>query len=173
MARGPGTFPIFGTLAAGGIGRQRLNIDRIRVQGLELSATWQATEALSLTSTALFNDPEVRRASIGPALVGKQVAQVPRHSASLGATWRAPGGITLTPRMRWIGRQFEDDENTLRLGEAVVADLGASRALTKHLELFLTLENLGNARRETGRSADGVVNIGTPRLLLGGLRGSW
>ena len=89
------------------------------------------------------------------------------------STWRAPGGITLIPRVRWIGRQFEDDENSLRLGEAVVADLGASHRLTPHLELFLTIENLGNARVETGRSADGVVNVGTPRLLLGGLRGSW
>jgi outer membrane receptor protein involved in Fe transport len=173
LARGPGTFPIFGTLAAGGTGRQRLNVDRIRVQGLELSATWHASETLSLTATALFNDPEVRRATVAPALVGKQVAQVPRHSASFGATWRAPGGITLTPRVRWIGRQFEDDENTLILGEAVVVDFGASRALTKHLELFLSVENLGNARLETGRSADGVVNLGTPRLALGGIRGNW
>ena len=115
----------------------------------------------------------MRRALIAPALVGKRVAQVPRRNASLGATWRAPGGIAFTPRVRGIGRQFEDDENTLVLGEAVVADLGASRALTKHLELFLTIENLGNARVETGRSADGVVNIGTPRLTVGGVRGSW
>jgi outer membrane receptor protein involved in Fe transport len=173
LARGPGTFPLFGALPAGGIGRQRLNVDRIRVQGLELSASWHASTTLSLDAAALFNDATVRRASVAPGLVGNQVAQVPRHSATVGATWRAPGGITLTPRVRWLGRQFEDDENTLRLGEAVVADLGASRALTKHLELFLTIENLGNARIETGRSADGVVNTGTPRLALGGLRGSW
>ncbi len=173
LARGPGTFPIFGTLAAGGIGRQRLNVDRIRVQGLELTATWNPFESLSFTGSALFNDPEVRRATIAPRLAGNQVAQVPRHSASLGATWRAPGGLLLTPRVRWIGRQFEDDENTLRLGEALVADLGASRPLTTHLELFLTIENLGNARLETGRSADGVVNLGTPRLAIGGLRGHW
>jgi len=143
------------------------------VQGLELSATWQANEPFSFTAAALLNDATVRRASVNPSLVGNQVAQVPRHSATLGATWHAPGGITVTPRIRWLGRQFEDDENTLRLGEAVVADLGASRALTKHLELFLTVENLGNARVETGRSADGVVNTGTPRLALGGLRGTW
>jgi outer membrane receptor protein involved in Fe transport len=173
LARGPGTFPLFGTLPAGGIGRQRLNVDRIRVQGLEFSATWRASETLSFTAAALFSNPIVQRASVNPALVGNQVAQDPRHSASLGATWNAPGKITLTPRLRWIGRQFEDDENTLRLGEVVVADLGASRRLTPHLELFLTIENLGNARVETGRSADGVVNIGTPRLALGGLRGHW
>ena len=173
LARGPGTFPIFGTLAGGAVGRQRLNIDRIRVQGLEFSATWRPSESLSFTAAALLNDATVRRATVAPQLVGNQVAQVPRHSASLGATWHAPAGITLTPRVRWIGRQFEDDENTLRLGETVVADLGASHALTKHLELFLTVENVGNSRIETGRSADGVVNVGTPRLAIGGLRGSW
>ena len=173
LAHGPGTFPLFGPLPAGGIGRQRLNVDRIRVQSLEFSASWRASSAFSLDAAALFNDATVRRASVAPALVGNQVAQVPRHSATVGVTWRAPGGITLLPRVRWLGRQFEDDENTLRLGEAVVVDLGASRALTKHLVLFLTVENLGNARVETGRSADGVVNTGTPRLALGGLRGAW
>ncbi|HEX2854648.1 MAG TPA: TonB-dependent receptor [Opitutaceae bacterium] len=173
LARGPGTFPLFGTLGPGAVGRQRLNLERARVRGVELSASWRVSQILSLDAAALLNDSTVRRAATAPALVGKQLAQVPRRSATLGATWRAPAKITVTPRVRWIGRQFEDDENTLRLGEVVVADLGASRALTKHLELFLTVENLGNARIETGRSVDGVVNTGTPRLFLGGLRGSW
>jgi outer membrane receptor protein involved in Fe transport len=173
IARGPGTFPVVGPLAAGGLGRQRLNLDRTRTQGLELSATWNASAAFSLNAAALFNDATVRRATVAPALVGKQVAQVPRRSAAFGATWRAPGQLTFTPRVRWIGRQFEDDENALVLGEAVVADLGVTRPLTKRLTLFLTLENLTDARVETGRSADGVVNVGTPRLLLGGVRGSW
>jgi outer membrane receptor protein involved in Fe transport len=173
IARGPGTFPIVGTLAAGGLGRQRLNLDRMRTQGVELAATWNVAKAFSFNAAALFNDATVRRASVAPALVGKQVAQVPRRSATLGATWRAPGQLTFTPRVRWIGRQFEDDENALLLGEAVVVDLGVTRPLTKHLSLFLTAENLANARIETGRSADGVVNVGTRRLLLGGLRGTW
>ena len=173
VARGPGTFPIVGFLAAGGIGRQRLNLDRVRVQGIELSAAWRAHRDFSFNASLLMNDATVQRTSLAPGLVGKQVAQVPRRNASLGAVWNAPGGIMFSPRLRWIGRQFEDDENTLRLGEVVVADLGASRKLTANLELFLTLENLGNARIETGRSADGVVNVGTPRLLLGGLRGRW
>ena len=173
VARGPGTFPVVGPLAAGGLGRQRLNLDRTRTQGVELAATWEVARAFSFNAAALFNDATVRRATVAPALVGKQVAQVPRRSATLGATWRAPGQVTFTPRVRWIGRQFEDDENALILGETVVADLGVTRPLTKQLTLFLTLENLTDARVETGRSADGVVNVGTPRLLLGGVRGSW
>jgi outer membrane receptor protein involved in Fe transport len=170
LARGPGTFPLFGTLGAGGIGRQRLNLDRVRVRGVELTATWRANDTLSFNAAALFNDAVVRRASVVPALVGNRVAQVPRRSASLGATWHAPGGVTITPRIRWLGRQFEDDENTLRLGEAIVADLGIRLAFKPHIEIFFTLENLGNARVETGRSADGLVNVGTPRLVFGGVR---
>ena len=173
IARGPGTFPIVGTLAAGGLGRQRLNLDRTRVRGAEFSATWRALDTLTLTADALFDDAIVRRASVAPALVGKRLAQVPRHSASFGATWRAPLGFTFTPRVRWIGAQFEDDENLLRLGEVVVTDLGVSRALGHGVDIFLSAENLGNARVETGRTPDGVVNVGTPRLFLGGVRGRW
>ena len=72
-----------------------------------------------------------------------------------------------------MSRQFEDNDNTLVLGAVAVADLGANVSLTRHLALFFTVENLGNARVETGRSADGVVNTGTPRLALFGVRGGW
>ncbi len=173
LARGPGTFPLFGVLSAGGVGRQRLNLDRTRVRGIELSATARPFPDLSLTADYLYNDAKVRRATVAPALVGKRLAQVPRHTASLGAVWKAPGQLSVVPRLRWIGRQFEDDENQLTLGEVVIVDLSVSHALSKQLEVFLSCENLGNARIETGRTADGLVNTGTPRLLLAGLRGSW
>jgi outer membrane receptor protein involved in Fe transport len=173
LARGPGTFPLFGVIAAGGVGRQRLNLDRTRVRGIEVSARSSPHQAVSLTVDYLYNDATVRRASAAPALVGNRVAQVPRHTASVGATWRAPARIVVAPRVRWIGRQFEDDENQLVLGEVVIADVSLTRALTKNLELFITAENLGNVRIETGRTSDGLVNIGTPRFVLGGLRGSW
>lgn len=173
LARGPGTFPLFGVIAAGGVGRQRLNLDRMRVRGVELSARWQASPHFSLNAAALFNDATVQRASVAPGLVGRDVAQVPRRSATLGAVWRAPDGLVFTPRIRGLGRQFEDDENTLILGETVIVDLGVTRAIGQHTELFLNAENLGDTRLETGRSADGVVNIGTPRLVFGGLRARW
>jgi hypothetical protein len=54
----------------------------------------------------------------------------------------------------------------------VIADLGASYSLGRG-ELFLTIENLGDARIETGRSADGLVNTGTPRLAVTGFRCVW
>jgi len=173
LAHGPGTFPIVGFVPAGGLGRQRLNLDRTRVQGAELSAQWQPVASFSLNAACLYDDAAVQSATVAPALAGKRLAQVPRQSATVGATWRAPGGLTLTPRLRWLGRQFEDDENQLILGAVVIADLNASYDLGRHGELFLTIENLNDARIETGRSADGMVNTGTPRLVLGGYRTAW
>ncbi|HTL67802.1 MAG TPA: TonB-dependent receptor [Lacunisphaera sp.] len=173
LAHGPGSFPIVGFVPAGGLGRQRLNLDRTRVRGLELSAHWQPAANLGFDAAFLYDDASVQSAAVAPALVGKRLAQVPRQSATLGAMWRVPGGFTFTPRLRWLGRQFEDDENQLVLGAAVVADLSASYALGPRGELFMTVENLGDARIETGRSADGIVNTGTPRLILGGFRTAW
>ena len=173
LARGPGTFPIVGFVPAGGLGRQRLNLDRIRVQGVELSAKWQPTTTLSFYADYLYNDATVREARVAPALVGKRLAQVPRQSASFGASWQSAKKLTLTPRVRVLDRQFEDDENLLRLGTALVVDLGASYRVTDRCEIYLTAENLTDERIETGRSTDGIVNTGTPRLVLGGVRCAW
>ncbi|MDQ5980908.1 MAG: hypothetical protein QG602_3886 [Verrucomicrobiota bacterium] len=173
LYRGPGSFPIVGFVPAGGLGRQRLNLDRTRVQGLELSARWTPTATLSLTADYLYNDAKVRAASVAPALVGKRLAQVPRHVATFSASWSPLKALTLTPRARFLGQQFEDDENLLRLGAALVVDLGVSYRFNERLELTLSAENLTDERIETGRSADGLFNTGSPRHVLGGLRLAW
>ena len=173
VARGPGTFPVVGFLPAGGTGRQRLNLDEIRVQGLELSSGWRLGSSLSLRADFLYNEATVRRASVAPALVGKWLAQVPRTTGSAGISWLVAGRLSLTPRVRWLGRQFEDDENQLRLGAALVVDCGAGYRLDDGWEIFATVENLTNERIETGRSADGLVNTGTPRLGYAGIRRTW
>jgi outer membrane receptor protein involved in Fe transport len=173
LYRGPGTFPIVGFVPAGGLGRQRLNLDRIRVQGLELSARWQPITTLTITADYLYNDAKVQAAGVAPALVGRRLAQVPRHVATFGATWQPIAKLTFTPRVRFMGRQSEDDENLLRLGAALVVDFGARCQLTPNAELFVSLENLTDARIETGRSPDGLVNTGTPRSVSGGLRWMW
>ncbi len=174
LVSGPGTFPLFGFIPAGGAGRQRLNLDRLRVQGFELSARWQPHAWLGFTADYLRNDATVRRATASPGIEGNRLAQVPRHSATLGAHWRLwPSGLTLTPRLRWLDRQFEDDENLLRLGAAVVLDLGVTAPCGEIGEFFLHIENLADARIETGRTAAGLVNTGAPRLVFGGWRTTW
>ncbi|MEO7597803.1 MAG: TonB-dependent receptor [Opitutus sp.] len=169
VARGPGTFPGIGFVPANGEGRRRLNLDRARVQGVVLSARWKLRSMISADVQYLYNEATVTRARVAPGLEGLRLAQVPRHSASAGLMWRS-GRWSLSPQVRFIGEQFEDDSNLLRLASATVIDVTLSARLRANAEAFLSGENLADHRIETGRSSDGLVNAGTPRLLLVGLR---
>lgn len=173
IARGPGTFPIVGFVAAGGVGRQRLSLERTRVQGTELSARWRPSQQVLASAEYLYNDATITRTTLAPALVGKRIAQVPRHAAAISGTITGFWDVTFAPRVRWMGRQFEDDENQLILGEVVVVDVGVSRPLGRRTEVFINAENVSDARIETGRTADGLVNVGTPRFVTIGVRGAW
>jgi outer membrane receptor protein involved in Fe transport len=173
VARGPGVFPVVGSLPAGGLGRQRLNLDRLRVAGWEAAARWTPGPGWSLTAAVLLNRATVAQAGVAPALAGRDVAQVPRRTLVLGVEGPVGAGWTLAARVRASGRQFEDDENQLPLAAVTVADLTLRRALGGGRTLFLTAENLGGARVEAGRGADGVVTLASPRLFLAGLRAAW
>jgi len=129
LARGPGTFPIVGFVPAGGLGRQRQNLDEIRVRGIELSASFEASPTLNFDAAYLLNDSRVTNASNAPGLIGNRLPQVPRNSLSAGFTWRAPLDLKINARVRWTSEQFEDDENTLPLAAATTVDLGISHPI--------------------------------------------
>jgi outer membrane receptor protein involved in Fe transport/tetratricopeptide (TPR) repeat protein len=173
IARGTNESQLVDALPSGYFVQKRINLDRARVQGLKLSAEWKPVEAFTLNASVLFNETTIVRSGIAPQLAGKQMAQVARRSAILNATWQASAKTKFSFRVRYLDRQFVDDENTLRLGAAVVADLGASYDLTQHVELYLTADNLFDSVIETSRSDDGLVYICSPRLVLVGVRVRW
>jgi outer membrane receptor protein involved in Fe transport len=173
VAQGPSTTPLFGTLAAGASGIQRLNLDRIRVRGLESTLRLALSPQFEMEMSALLNDARVEAASVSPRLVGKQLAEVPKWGASAGATWHPLSRLTVTPRVRFIGRQFDDDLNQLPLASATVADLGFRLQLNVHVEVFVNIQNVTDATVETSHSAAGVFGQDTSRLAFGGLRFGW
>jgi outer membrane receptor protein involved in Fe transport len=173
IAQGTLDSPTVGELPSGYFVQQRVNLDRVRVQGLKLSVSWQPSSSFSLDGNLIFNDPIILRCSAATQLEGRQMAQVSRRTAVLSARWQASRNLSFRFRVRSMGRQFVDDENALRLGDAVIADIGANYAVTEHAELYLMAENLTDVTVETGRSTNGVVCIGAPRVILGGLRWKW
>ena len=173
LAQGPGTFPIVGFVPAGGLGRQRQNIDNIHVRGVDLGARFEVSPALRVDVSYLLNDSDVIAAANAPVLIGKRLAQGPRNTLSAGIFWRAPSSIKVSSRLRWVSAQFEDDENTLPLAAATTVDLELSRAVGPRGELFISVENLLSVRVETGRVTNGIVSIGPPRVARGGVRWAW
>jgi outer membrane receptor protein involved in Fe transport len=173
LSRDPSGFPIFGAVPEGYIGQHWFNLDRSQIQGVTISAKWDPTASFSLNVAASFSDATIRSVAAVPDLDGKRISGVPHTSAVVSGTWQATKKIALTSRIRVLGPQFEDDENTLRLAKAVVVDLRASYALSKHTQLFATAENLTDARIEVSRSADGLMYVGAPCIILGGMHFSW
>ncbi|HEV8677062.1 MAG TPA: TonB-dependent receptor [Methylomirabilota bacterium] len=155
---------------AGTTCRQRQNLDRTRIRGLEAELTYRPAAAWQLLTSYLYTDTEVVKASSVPALEGKRLAQVPRHQLSLGVQYRNPRLINVAVQGRFVSDQFEDDENTLTLRDFFVVDVVLSRAITKQAELFLAVENLFDRTIEVAKTSDGVVTTGTPRLVHGGVR---
>ena len=173
LAQGPGTFPLFGTLPAGGIGQERLNLGRVDTRGAQLGVDWRPCDALTVTLSAIDEEATVGAASVAPALVGKTLPEVPRWSASLGLTWRPQSRVSLTGRLRCTGSQFDDDQNQLPLAQATVVDASLRVALSAHAELFASAYNLFDAEVETAHSALGVFSVAPPRTAGGGVRISW
>jgi outer membrane cobalamin receptor len=158
-----------------GVLRERRNLDRVRVQGLEATLRARPHATLELSAAYLFTDARVTDpGSAAPAsLDGNRLPQVPRHTVTTTVDWRAPFDLRLTARARWFSAQYEDDENTLRLASAATVDLGVSRRLNRNWELFLAIENLFDTEIQTARTATGVVSIAPPRWSRAGLRYDW
>lgn len=153
------------------ITRRRENLGRTRSRGLEAEATARLSRRWSLAGGYLLSDARVVSFPADRRLVGLRVPQVPREEAT--AELRREGEATrLAVAARYVGRQFDDDQNLLPLAGFVALDARASRAIrwngVNGLSVFLAGENLLGRRYEVGRTP--VLTVGPPRLLRLGLR---
>jgi len=170
LGTGPGTIAPCGFVPAGGVCRQRQNLDRSRVRGIEAELEYRPHAHWMVSGSYLFNDTEVLSARSQPELEGKQIAQVPKHQFTLKLSYTNPALVNFSVQGRYVGDQFEDDLNSLKLDDFFVVDLFLSRQINGWLEVFLGVENLFNTTYEVGKTADGIVTIGAPVLVHGGIQ---
>ena len=165
---GPGTFPGVGFVAAGGVYRMRQNLDAIRSQGVEVDARWQRGSWFAQASWSHV-DARVRASGIAAALDGLRPAQTPRDFATGTLGWRS-GDAAVSATLRHSGAQFDDDQNSRRLGAATTLDGYLAVPLTRAITLELRGENVFDARIEAGISGASVVERATPRTLWLGVK---
>ena len=72
---------------------------------------------------------------------------------------------------RFVGQQFDDDQNQLPLARFYTMDLQMGRSITPHFEVFGAVENVFNQRYQVARTP--VTNLGPPILFRIGLRLSY
>ncbi|NVJ13277.1 TonB-dependent receptor [Myxococcus sp. AM010] len=148
--------------------RQRENLGQARVRGVEASVDWKLARQWTALLAYTFVDPVVTRSPGQPGLVGKQLAQDPRHRGTAIITFHDPDIVTATVQLRATGAQFEDDLNERPMGGYAVVDVSASRHLFWKLHVFGAVENLFDREYLAGRA--GVDTLGPPLLARVGLR---
>ncbi|MBA4138202.1 MAG: TonB-dependent receptor [Opitutus sp.] len=155
------------------VSRQRLNLARIRVRGVEGRARWAPATNWRGELSFLFSDARVTAAPVQPELVGRRLAQVPRLTATAGFSGEPWPEFRLSVRGRWSSRQFEDDENQLPLGAAGTIDATVEKIISRSISLALSADNLLDRRIAVSRSANAPTAYGAPRTVRASLRVVW
>ncbi len=146
------------------ITRQRRNLGRARVAGVELDAEWRSSP-LRLRTAWFLVDATVQEFSADPSIVGLRLPQVPPYRGSIQASWRAPWRLDVDLLARVEGERFDDDQNRLRLAPFGVLDVRVAREVNR-LEFFVTAENALDRRYAV--QVTPVEILGTPRTVMFG-----
>ena len=135
------------------------NVDRSKATGLELEGRQDLTDSFHLRGNYTFLSAHNET----PGLEGDRLARTPDGMGSLDATWDATSKLQLGGGVRYIGKRFDDDANTVVLAAYTLVDLRAEYALTDKLSLYGRVENAGGEKYQT---AAGYNQLGR-RVWLG------
>ena len=155
---------------AGTTCRQRRNVDLTRIRGVETEIEARPFPRWRLTAAHIYTDARVVDAPGQLALEGNRLAQVPDHVVTLGVHWEDPAWFGASLLVRRVGRQFEDDLDTLPMGAFTTVDARVSRQLGTHTQMYVAVENLLDETYSVARTSEGVVSVGAPRAVHGGVR---
>ncbi|HEV2492848.1 MAG TPA: TonB-dependent receptor [Terriglobia bacterium] len=156
------------------ITRERENLGRTRSRGVDLDATIQLAPDFTLSGGYELANARVVSFPANPALVGLFIPLVPRQQATFQLRYSNPSSANRWTRLTWgiqgraVGADYDDDQNTLRLGRYFSLDALVSRPLTRGFEVFAASENLLNQRYDVGRTP--VETLGPPALVRAGIR---
>jgi len=143
------------------ITRQRSNGDA-RTFGSELELEWRAFRDVAFTTSWALNNAKTTFGELD----GKRVPQVPRAAGSVGAR-TSFGRFTGAGTVRYIGAQFDDDQNLFKLDQGTLVDGRVAWRLTRAIDAFAALENAFDEEIDTGKTP--FRTIGSPRIARVGI----
>ncbi len=124
------------------------NIDEVESRGIEVSAAWQLTNAISLSA-----DYAHIQAKEGD---GTALLRVPKHSGDLALGFAPSGPFSGAVLLRFNGR--EPDRGGIELDDWVRVDINGRYRVSDNFELFGRIENLLDAHYQQ------ILGYGTPGL---------
>jgi outer membrane receptor protein involved in Fe transport len=153
------------------ITRKKENLGRTRSRGVELDGTMRVSGDVQISAGYAYTAATVVSFPGNPGgvdLVGLDVAQVPRNVFTWEARYWNPSRVLLSVTGRFVGKQFDDDQNQFPLDRFYTMDAQVGRAVTRNVEIYGAVENLTNQRYQVAKTP--VVNLGPPILFRVGVR---
>jgi outer membrane receptor protein involved in Fe transport len=155
--------------------QQRRNLGRTRIWGVQNDVDYRFQSFWRVSAAYLFERATVTENPDDPTLVGRFLAQVPKHRGSLQLQYANPRYLSAFLDVQFVGRQFDDDRNNRVVpGERepglpgfTLVNVSATRAIGSNLDVFFAAENLLDSRYFVGTFP---TLVGPPRLVLGGIR---
>ena len=140
--------------------RTRQNIDAIKARGIEASAQVELGQ-FSFDASGAYTHARARGSGAAAALNGFIPSQTPEWAASATAAWHPRPGMQFSATARYVGDQWEDDQQTDLLPAAATVDLFAQVPLFHRLSAVGRIENLFDKDVVT-RNQAGSMDLGTP-----------
>jgi vitamin B12 transporter len=131
----------------GGVFRFGFYINNLKTKadGVELEGEFKATDSLVLTANYTWTDA----VNVGGDFPGNKLARRPEHLANLGASWLWQSGLSTSVAVRYVGRNFTSDANTVATDAYTLVDLRGSYPISESMEVFGRVENLFDEDYET------------------------
>ncbi|HVM94620.1 MAG TPA: TonB-dependent receptor [Terriglobales bacterium] len=150
--------------------QEKENLGRTRSRGAEIEGVLRVTNYFQFTAGYVYTQAIVLNYPNpgGNNLNGFRVPQVPRNGFTWEACYWNPSRVFASVQGRFVGRQFDDDLNTLPLDRFYTMNFEVGHALSHNVEVFVAAENFTNQRYQVARTP--VVNVGPPILARAGLR---
>ena len=149
------------------ITRQRQNLGRTRSRGVEFEMSARLSNSFIVSGGYELTDATVTRFPADPTLIGNSLPQVPRNQFTFQAGYARPL-FNVNVQGRFVGEQYDDDQNMFLLRRFFVMDAIISRSLRPGFEIFAAAENLFNQHYDVGRTP--VLTVGPPILARAGVR---
>jgi len=156
--------------------RRKENLGRIRSRGVEIDGVAHISRNIQVSAGYDFTAATVVNFTVPQgeiSLLGKRVAQVPQNVFTWEARYWNPTRVMVSVQGRFVGNQFDDDQNLYPLGRFYTMDLQVGRNLTRNLEVFAAVENILDQRYNVANTptvAGSLFNIGPPILYRVELR---
>jgi outer membrane receptor protein involved in Fe transport len=147
---------------------RNMNLGTSRSQGIEaagdvrLSRTWIANASFTFADSVITSDPS-------PALIGKQIAEVPRYSGSLAIRYRNERGTRGEVRGRSVSRSYGDASNAALSPAHRVLDLSLSQTVGARTDVYVVVENVLDENYYQALAANSFRR-GLPRTVTAGVR---